>query len=111
MLVEVIQNDLRYLAALELDDQTHTVLVGLVANIRDAFDLLFVDELGDAFLQGLFIDLIRQGIHHDGLTVVTDVFEVCFGPHDHATAPCAITLAHAHDAVNDAASWEVWRGD
>ena len=36
------------LAALQLDDDAHAGLVGLVAQVGDAFELLFADELADA---------------------------------------------------------------
>ena len=47
VLVEVVEHDLRHFAALQLDDDPHAVAVGLVAQIRDAFDRLFADELRD----------------------------------------------------------------
>ena len=111
VLVEIIENDLRHFTALQFYHQTHTVFVRLVANIGDAFDFLFVDKLGDALLQGLFIDLIRQRIHHNRLTIVPNVFEVRLGAHDHTAAAGAIAFAHTDDAVNDTACWKVWRRD
>ena len=40
LLVQVVQHDLGHLAALELDHDAHAGLVGLVADVGDAFELL-----------------------------------------------------------------------
>ena len=46
---QVVQHDLGDFAALELDDDAHAVLVGLVAQASgDALDLLVAHQLGDA---------------------------------------------------------------
>src|SRR5262249_46711114 len=47
VLVEIVQDDVGQLAALELDDDPHALAARLVADVGDAFDLLVVDELGD----------------------------------------------------------------
>ena len=39
--------------ALEFDDDTHAVAVGFIAQITDAFELLLVDEFGDALDQNM----------------------------------------------------------
>ncbi len=46
-LEEVVLDDLGDLAALQLDDDAHAGLVRLVAQIRDAVELLVADELAD----------------------------------------------------------------
>ncbi len=43
----LLQHDVGQLAALQLDDDAHAVLVGLVAQLADAFDLLLANQLGD----------------------------------------------------------------
>ena len=56
--VELVENDLGVLAALQLDDDAHALAVGFVAQVRDPVDLLVVDELGDALDQLGLVDLI-----------------------------------------------------
>ena len=56
--VELVQDDLGVLAALQLDDDPHAVAVGLVAQVGDPLDLLVVDELGDALDQLGLVDLV-----------------------------------------------------
>src|SRR5690606_1190243 len=108
ILIEVVEHDLGHFTALELNHQTHAFFVGLVANVGNAFYALLIDQFGDFFLEGLFIDLIRKRIHHNGLAVATvNVFKMGGGPHDHAATPGAIAFAHTGHAVNDAAGREI----
>ena len=58
LLVEVVENDFGLLAALQLEDDAHAVAVALVANFRNAFDLLFVDQRGGVFDEARLVDLI-----------------------------------------------------
>ena len=60
VLVEVVEDDLGHLAALQLDDDPHAVAVGLVAQIGDALDRLLAHELGDVLEQPLLVDLVRN---------------------------------------------------
>ena len=46
VLVEVVENDLGLLAALQLEDDAHTVAIALVADFGNAFDFLLVDQRG-----------------------------------------------------------------
>ena len=46
LLVEVVEHHLGRFAALDLDVDAHAVLVGLVAQVAYALDLLLADELG-----------------------------------------------------------------
>ena len=48
VLVEVVEDDLADLAALQLDDDAHAVAIGLVAEVGDALDGLVADQVGDA---------------------------------------------------------------
>ena len=47
VLVELVEHDLRHLAALQLDPDPHAVAVRLVGDVADAGDDLLVHELGD----------------------------------------------------------------
>ena len=108
LFVQVVENHLGHRAALEFDHQAHARFVRLVLNMADVFDFLFVHQLGHAFLQGLFVHLIGQLIDDDGLSLAAVyVFEMAFGPHDHAAATGAVTFLHATDAVNNAGGGEV----
>ena len=60
VLVEVVEDDLRHFAALQLDDDAHAVAIGLVAQVGDAFDRLLAHQLGDPLDQLRLVDLIRN---------------------------------------------------
>ena len=65
--VQVVQHHFGDFAALELDDDAHAVLVGLVAQVGDAVDLLVARQLGDALEQARLVHLVRQLGDDDGL--------------------------------------------
>ena len=69
--IEVVEDDLAHLAALQLDDDAHAVLVRFIAQAvaGDAFDQLLAHELRDALDQARLVDLIRQLGDDDGLPV------------------------------------------
>ena len=47
-LVELVEHDVRVGVALQLDDDPHRLLqIALVADVGDALDAVFVDQLGD----------------------------------------------------------------
>jgi enoyl-CoA hydratase/carnithine racemase len=60
LLVEVVEHHIGGFAALDLDVDAHAVLVGLVAQLGDAFDLLFLDQLGDLLDQARLVHLVRK---------------------------------------------------
>ncbi|EXI65090.1 MAG: hypothetical protein AW08_03452 [Candidatus Accumulibacter adjunctus] len=110
LLVQAVEHHLGHLAALELDDDAHARLVGLVAQVGDALDALLVDQLADLLEQGALVHLVGQLVDDDRLPMAAvDVLEVHLGAHDDAAAAAAVALAHAGDAVDDAGSREIGR--
>ena len=108
LFIEIVQHHFGHCATFQFNDQAHTGFVRLVLDVADVFDLLFVNQLGHALLQGLFVHLVGQFVNDDGLALAfVDVLEVAFGPHDHAAASSAIAFFHPADAIDDAGSGEV----
>ena len=108
LLVQIVQHHLGHFTSLQFNHQAHAGLVRLVLDVADAFDFFLVHQLGHALLQGLLIDLVRQLVHDDGLTLaLVDIFEVAFGAHHHFAAAGAVAILHAIDAIDDAGSREV----
>ncbi len=82
VLVEIVQHNLAGLAALDLDNDAHTVLVGLVAQGADALDLLVFDQLGDLLDQTSLVHLVGNFVNDDGLATGLLVhFHFSLGPH------------------------------
>jgi hypothetical protein len=75
LLEELVDDDLRLLAALQLDDDAR-VFVGLVAEVADAVDFLFADELGDARDEGGAIHVVRNLRDDDLLHPALDLLGV-----------------------------------
>ena len=77
VLVELVEDDLRFGAALEADDDAHAVAVGLVAELvaGDVGDDAVVDQLGDALDELRLVDLVGNLGDDDGLAAAGDVFD------------------------------------
>ena len=112
LLVQVVKNHFGYFTALEFNHQAHTGLVRLVLNMADAFNLLLVNQFCHAFLQSLFVDLVRQLVNDDGLACAfVNVFKMALGPHHDFSTPRAVAVFDAVDAVNNARRRKVGGGN
>ena len=60
VLVEIVQDDVRHLAAFQLDDDPHAVAVGLVAQVGNAFEGLLPHQFGDLLDQPRLVHLVRN---------------------------------------------------
>ena len=109
VLVELVEDDLVLGAALEADDDTHAVAVGLVAELvaGDVGDDAFVDELGDALDELGFVDLVGNLGDDDGLAAAGDVFDAAFGAHEEAAAAGAVGVGDVGLAEEESAGGEV----
>src|SRR5262245_19961950 len=87
VLEKIVENQLRFLAALQFDDDAHAVAVALVSDVADAFDLLVLDQFGDAFDQAGLVDLIGNLGDHDIFPVLAGFFDRGLGAHGEAAAP------------------------
>jgi hypothetical protein len=74
VLVELVQDDLRLRAALELDDDPHAVAVALVAHVADVVDDLFVYQLRDALDQLGLVHLVGDLGDDDRLLFLGELF-------------------------------------
>ena len=67
VLVELVEDDLRFCSALELDDDAHAVAVALVAHVGDVVDDFFIHQLGDALDERVLVDLVGNLADDDRL--------------------------------------------
>ena len=108
--VQIVQDHLGQLAALELDHDAHAGLVRLVANFGDALQPLLAHQLADAHQQVRLVHLVGQLVDDDRRAVAAfQLLDVGARAQDHAPAPGAIALAHALHAVHDAVGREIRR--
>ena len=108
LLVEVVEDDVRDLAALQLDHDAHAVLVGLVAQLRDALDQLAAHQVGDALEQPRLVHLVRQLGDDDRLAAVrVDLLDLGLRPHDDAAAAGRVGVVDLARAVDDAGGREI----
>ncbi len=108
VLVEVVQDHFRHFAALQLDDDAHAFAIGFVAKIRNAFDGLLADELGDLLDQPRLVHLIRNLGDDDRLLVaLLRLLDRRLGAHQNRAAAGAIRRADARSPDDVAAGREV----
>src|SRR5262245_9397446 len=109
VLVEVVEDDVRQLAALELDDDTHAVLIGLIAQLADALELLLPHELGDAFDQPRLVNLVRQLGAYDRLAIaaLADRLDVRAAAHVDSPSAGRIRADDALRAVDQSGRREI----
>ena len=78
LLEEIVQDDFGLFTALEFEDDAHAVAIALVADFRNAFDLLFVDQGGGVFDEPRFVDLVGNFGDDDLLAIAfLHVFDLC----------------------------------
>src|SRR6185295_9700213 len=89
----------------------HPGLVRFVADIRDAVQLLFANELADPPEEIRLVDLIRDLVDDDRLPIaLVEILDMGPRANDDAAAAGPIALAHAFEAIDDAARGEVRGG-
>ena len=103
VLEQVVEDLVRVGVALDLDVHAHAVAVRLVAQVRDAVDLLVLDQVGDLLEQRRLVDLVGQLGDDDRDPVALDLLERALGAHDHAAAAVGVHLPDRVDRLPVAA--------
>ena len=112
VLVEVVQDDLWHLSALQLDDDPHAVAVRLVAQVGDPLDRLLAHQVRDVLDQPLLVDLVGNLGDDDRLPVaLRRHLDVGLRPYRDRPAPVAVGLHDAGSPDDDAAGGKVRAGD
>ena len=109
LLVEVVENDLRNLAAFELDDDPHPVAVGLVAKIGNPLDGLLTRELGDLLDEPRLVDLIGDLGDDDGKFVaLLALLDASLGAKRDGASPGLVGVEDPLAADDETAGREIW---
>ena len=85
LLVEIVEHDITDFALLQLDENTHAVLVGLIAQFADAINAFFADKICDLLYETSLVHLIRQLGDNDGF-LAARINDFNFGPRTHVNA-------------------------
>src|SRR5467141_3478217 len=97
---KIVQNELRFFAALQLDDDAHAFARRFVAHIGNAFELLGLHQFGDALDQPRLVHLIRNLRDDDAFAVFGGLFDGGLGAHGKAAAPRFVSGFDAFAARN-----------
>ena len=110
--IQVVQHHLGVLAAPQLDDDAHAVLVGLVAERRDALDPLLLDELRDLLQQPGLVDL-KGKLGDDDALLGSSVDGLESGPRTHVDPPSsgAVRIVYPGRSADDPRGREIRAGD
>ena len=68
-LVQIIQNELRFFAPLQLDDDAHAFARRFIPDVRNAFDFFRLHQLRDALNQPRLVHLVRNFSDNDVVAV------------------------------------------
>src|SRR5690606_32576975 len=106
--VQVVQHHFRHFTLTQLNDDAHAVLVGLITQLGNTLDLLFLDQLGDLLDQACLVHLVRNFGNDDGLLATTlHVLDLGAGTGIDATTAGAIGLHDTGTAIDDAGGGEI----
>ena len=106
--VEVVEDHVADLAAAQFDHHPHTVLVGLIAQLGNALDLLFLHQLGDALNQARLVQLVGQLVNDDDVAALGLLANhLGLGAHIDAAATGAVGLDDAGATVDGGTGGEV----
>ncbi len=110
--VQVVEQHVSHLTLAQFDHDAHTVLVGLVAQLGDAFDFFLFDEFRNTFDKPGLVYLVRQFINDQCLLASSFVFFDCSASANvQLASTSAISLHDAGTAIDDARSGKVGTAD
>ena len=104
---KLVQDHVGNRVAPELDDDAHTIAVGFVAQVRNAFDALLAHEFGDPLDQGRLVDLIGDLADDQRLAVLAQFLDRDLGPHDDRAASGRVSRADAGAPEDRSAGREI----
>ena len=107
ILIQRIEHHARHGIVFQDDDDTHAVPVGLVVDIGNALDLLFVDKVGDLLDHLRLVDHIGNFGDDDALAAAGRMLDLRAGTHDHTAPACQQRFPNPFVAVNNSSGREI----
>ena len=111
LLEQIVQHDLRIGVLFQLDDNAHTVAVGLVPEVGNAVQTLVLHLLGNVLDELTLVDLIGKLGDDDPHPVFAVLLKLRPGADDHLATAGGVGRANAAASHNDAAGREVGAGN
>ena len=107
MLEEQVEDNLRLDVLFHVDNDTHTVAVGFVAQVGNALNSFIADELGDFFDKASLVDLVRKFGDDDTFSAVSAFFDGGSCAHFNGAASGVVRLDNTFVADNFGGGREV----
>src|SRR6266851_4484767 len=107
-LEKIIEDELRFFAALQLDDDAHAFARGFIAHIGNSFQFFRLHQFGDALDQPRLVHLIRNLRDDDAFAVFGGLFDSSLGAHGKAAAACFVSGFDAFAARDVRPGWKIW---
>ena len=111
VLVKLVEDDLVTGTPFKLDDDTHSLAVGLVPEIGDPLDLLILHQLGNGLDELGLVHHVGDLVHDEPFLAIRLLFDVGLGTDREGTPAGAVRLDDAPPPVNDATGWEIRAGN
>src|SRR6266852_5204349 len=111
VLEKIVEDELRFFAALDFHDDAHAFAGGFVAHVGDAFDFLALHELREALDELRFVHLIRNFRDDDIFAILADFLDGGFGAHHEAAASRFVCGFDALAAGNVGTGGKIRAGD
>src|SRR5882757_2033778 len=107
VLEKIVENELRFFAALDFDHDAHAFARGFVAHVGDAFDFFRLHQVGDALDEPGFVDLVWNFGDDNVFAIFSGFFDGRFGTHHETTAASFVSGFDALAAGNIRAGGEI----
>src|SRR5467141_2749747 len=107
---KIVQNELRFFAALQLDDDAHAFARGFITHVGNAFELFRLHQFGNALDQPRFVHLVRNLGDDDAFAVFSGLFDGGFGAHDEAAAARFVSSFDAFAPRDVRSGRKIWPG-
>ena len=109
--IQVVKHHIAYFALAQLDDDTQTVFVRLVAQFADAFELFLFDQFGNTLDQARLVQLVGYFVNDDRVATAAFIGDD-FRPGAHIDTPAtgAVGLHDAGAPVDNRCGGEIGPG-
>ena len=107
VLVQLVQHHVGNGVALQFVHDAHAVPIRLVADLRNAFNLLVVDQIRGLPDHVRFVHLVRDLLHDDHLASGLGLFKARTSSHHHPTSARLERVSHALNPVNHTSRREI----